>query len=186
MMRELFDTRERPLFGQAIRSRSGALPLDDVARRPRAGASPTEGLDPGEALGELAVFAAGHPQRMMLLGYLLAERSPPAAPPTPELAALVLDAALAITAPAHQALWQAARRQRERRAGRRRRRHRADVAARWRPSTGWRARRCDEAADRLADQGHLARTRRGTRWWTRCWPNGSAGANAHRKAKRRP
>src|SRR5215218_6350452 len=68
MMRELFDTRERPLFGQADPLSLGPLPLeevlDDLAARFR-----SEDLDPGEALGELAVLADGHPQRVMLLSY---------------------------------------------------------------------------------------------------------------------
>ena len=58
MMRELFDTRERPLFGQADPLSLGRLPLDEVLGdlEQRFG---SEQLDPGEALGELAVFADG-------------------------------------------------------------------------------------------------------------------------------
>ena len=60
MMRELFDTRERPLFGQADPLTLDPLPLDetlaDLAARFAA-----EDLDPGEALAELVPFAAGPP-----------------------------------------------------------------------------------------------------------------------------
>jgi len=62
MMRELFDSRERPLFGQADPLTLSRLPIDDILteldERFRA-----ERLDPGEALGELALLADGHPQR---------------------------------------------------------------------------------------------------------------------------
>src|SRR5918999_5923248 len=73
MMRELFDTRERPLFGQADPLALGPLPLDE-ALGDLAGRFAAEELDPGEALGQLVAFAAGHPQRTMLLAYLLADR----------------------------------------------------------------------------------------------------------------
>ena len=69
MMRGLFDARERPLFGQADPLALERLPLDDVLAD-LAERFEIEGLDPGEALGELAVFADGHPQRVMLLCYL--------------------------------------------------------------------------------------------------------------------
>src|SRR5919199_457970 len=85
MMRELFDRRERPLFGQADPLAIGPPPpdelLDDLGRRFAA-----EGLDPGPALGELAVFSAGHPQRAMLLSYLLAEQLQAGRPGTAETA----------------------------------------------------------------------------------------------------
>jgi uncharacterized protein len=104
MMRELFDARERPLFGQADPLTLGPLPaeetLHDLAERFAA-----EGLDPGTALGEIVAFAGGHPQRTMLLAYLLAERLDLGEPGTPEVAARVVADALERTAPAHQALW---------------------------------------------------------------------------------
>jgi uncharacterized protein len=104
MMRELFDTRERPLFGQADPLALGPLPVDetlsDLAARFTA-----EGLEPGDALGELVLLAAGHPQRSMLLAYLLAERLAEGSEATPSLAARVVTDALERTRPAHQALW---------------------------------------------------------------------------------
>jgi uncharacterized protein len=105
MMRELFDTRERPLFGQADPLTLGPLPMDETLTD-LGGRFADEGLDPGEALGELVVFAAGHPQRTMLLAYLLADRLVSGAPGTPQTAAEVVDDALVRTQPAHQALWQ--------------------------------------------------------------------------------
>jgi len=60
MMRELFETRERPFFGQADPLELGPLPVQetvgDLADR-----FTGEDLDPGAALGELVAFAAGHP-----------------------------------------------------------------------------------------------------------------------------
>ena len=120
MMRGLFDARERPLFGQADPLALERLPLDDVLAD-LAERFEIEGLDPGEALGELAVFADGHPQRVMLLCYLLAEQLEAGRPGTPETAALVLDEALERTQAAHQALWGQLEPEREGRAGRRRR-----------------------------------------------------------------
>src|SRR3954469_19276318 len=104
MMRDLFDARERPLFGQADPIALGRLPLeevlDDLAAR-----FGSEELDPGDALAELAAFADGHPQRVMLLSYLLSEQLHAGRPGTPQTAALVLGEALERTQAAHQALW---------------------------------------------------------------------------------
>ena len=109
MMRELFDRRERPLFGQADPLPLGPLPLDqvlaDLGER-----FAREGLAPGDALGQLAAFAAGHPQRVMLLCYLLAEELEAGRPGTVETAESVLVKAIARTEAAHQALWSQLRR----------------------------------------------------------------------------
>ena len=160
MMRELFDRRERPLFGQADPLALGPLPIDetlaDLAAR-FAG----DGLDPGDALGELVVFAAGHPQRTMLLAYLLADRLASQAPGTPQTASEVVADALARTQPAHQALWQ--------QLGRSERVVLAAVADGTPPTSRALADEhrlargtLDAAAARLADQGHLIRTPRGS------------------------
>jgi hypothetical protein len=161
MMRELFDTRERPLFGQADPLALGPLPidetLDDLAARFAA-----EELDPGAALGELVVFAAGHPQRTMLLAYLLADRLAAGADGTPQTAAEVVDDALARTQAAHQALWQ--------QLGRSERVVLAAVADGVAPASRALAAEhhlargtLDAAAARLADQGHLIRSPRDSR-----------------------
>src|SRR3954466_9426602 len=105
MMRELFDARERPLFGQADPLALERLPIEDTLEDLGARFA-GEGLDPGAALGELVVLAAGHPQRTMLLAYLLADRLATRAPGTPRPGAEVVEAALARTQPARQALWQ--------------------------------------------------------------------------------
>jgi hypothetical protein len=161
MMRELFDTRERPLFGQADPLALGPLPIDetlgDLAARFAA-----EELDPGAALGELVVFAAGHPQRTMLLAYLLADRLAAGADGTPQTAAEVVDDALARTHAAHQALWQ--------QLGRSERVVLAAVADGVAPASRALAAEhhlargtLDAAAARLADQGHLIRSPRDSR-----------------------
>ena len=161
MMRELFDTRERPLFGQADPLSLGRLPLDEVLAdlEQRFG---SEQLDPGEALSELAVFADGHPQRVMLLSYLLAEQLGAGRPGTAETAALVLDDALERTQAAHQALWsQLSRSEKVVLAGA------ADgvaPASRALAAEHRLARQTlHEAADRLVDQGHLIREEAGVR-----------------------
>lgn len=72
LMRELFDNRERPLYGQARPLELGPLPLDetltDVSRLFRDG-----GLDPGDVLVPLVAAGEGHPQRTALLMHHLFE-----------------------------------------------------------------------------------------------------------------
>jgi uncharacterized protein len=104
MLRELFDRRERPFFGQADPVALDPLPVDEVLTD-LATRFADEHLDPGDALGELAAFAAGHPQRTMLLCYLLSDRLVEGADPTPSLASEVISDAVQRTEPAHQALW---------------------------------------------------------------------------------
>jgi uncharacterized protein len=161
MMRELFDTRERPLFGQADPLTIGPLPPDETISD-LAGRFDAEGLDPGPALGEVAVFAAGHPQRTMMLAYLLADALAAGEPATPALAARVVDDALERTRPAHQALWQGL--------GRTERVVLAATADGIAPTSrslatehGLGRQTLDAAADRLVDQGHLIRIPRASR-----------------------
>ena len=161
MMRGLFDVRERPLFGQADPLALGRLPFED-ALADLSERFQSEGEDPGEALGELAVFADGHPQRVMLLCYLLAEQLAAGRHATPETASLVLDDALERTQAAHQALWsQLSRSEKVVLAGA------ADgvaPASRALASEHRLARQTlHEAADRLVDQGHLSREQTGVR-----------------------
>jgi uncharacterized protein len=161
MMRELFDTRERPLFGQADPLPLDPLPIDETLGDLGARFA-GEGLDPGAALGELVVLAAGHPQRTMLLAYLLADRLATRAPGTPQTAAEVVDDALERTQPSHQALWQ--------QLGRSERVVMAAVADGIPPTSRALAAEhklargtLDAAAARLADQGHLIRSPRDSR-----------------------
>jgi uncharacterized protein len=161
MMRRLFDKRERPLFGQADPLPLGPLPLDhvlaDLAERYAA-----EDLDPGDALAELAVFAGGHPQRVMLLAYLLAEQLETGRAGTLETAASVVDDAIERTKAAHEALWSQLRRSE--------RIVLAGVADGVPPASPALAEEHElgrntlhEAAERLADQGHLVREPNGMR-----------------------
>lgn len=161
MMRELFDRRERPLFGQADPLALGPLPLDpllaDLAER-FAG----ENLDPGEALGELAVFAGGHPQRVMLLCYLLAEQLDAGRPGTLETAEIVIQAAIERAQPSHEALWSQLRRSEKVVL--------AGVADGLPPTSPALAdehqlgrNTLHDAAERLVDQGHLTREPKGMR-----------------------
>jgi hypothetical protein len=161
MMRELFDRRERPLFGQADPLALDPLPIEetmsDLAQR-----FADEQLDPGDALADLIVLAAGHPQRTMLLAYLLADRLATGATGTPHLATEVVEDALARTQPAHQALWQ--------QLGRSERVVLAAVADGIPPTSRPLAAEhqlargtLDAAAARLADQGHLIRSPRDSR-----------------------
>lgn len=158
MMREIFDSRERPLFGQAMPLTLGPLPTDLVAAE-LASRFAAERLDPGAALGPLVVFAEGHPQRSMLLAYLLAERLANEQPPTPALADDVIDEAIRITEPAHQAVWQSlSARERAALAAAAdgiapTSQHLADQHGVARSTLG-------AAADRLADHGHLIRAPR--------------------------
>jgi hypothetical protein len=161
MMHALFDRRERPLFAQADPLELGRLPfddtVDDLGRRFAA-----EGQDPGEALAELVAFAGGHPQRTMLLAYLLSERLAEGASGTPALAAEILTDAIARTRSAHQALW-----------GQLERSERvllAAVADGTAPTSralaaehGVAHSTLARASDRLTDQGHVVRDERGTR-----------------------
>jgi hypothetical protein len=158
LMRELFDTRERPLFGQADPLRLGELPLEETVADLGARFA-AEGLDPGEALAALAGFAAGHPQRTMLLAYLLADALHDGAPAE---ATAVLNAALARTEPVHRATWQGL--------GTTERIVLAAVADGTAPTSRALAAEHDmsrnalsAAADRLADHGHLLRRPRDSR-----------------------
>jgi uncharacterized protein len=155
MMRELFDTRERPLFGQADPLTLEPLPLEETLADLGARFD-AEDLDPGEALAALVTFAEGHPQRTMMLAYLLADRLAAGDDATPALAGDVIADALQRTAPAHQALWS--------QLGRTERVVLAAVADGIAPTSRALAtehrlarRTLDVAAGRLADQGHLIR-----------------------------
>jgi hypothetical protein len=150
------------LFGQADPLSLGPLPADDVLSD-LAARFAAEGLDPGPALPELAGFARGHPQRVMLLSYLLAEQlTDGGRPGTLETAALVLDDALMRTRAAHQALWsQLSRSEKVVLAG---------VADGLAPGSRSLAREhrlsrqaLHDAGERLADQGHLTREARSVR-----------------------
>ena len=75
MMRELFDTSTRPLYGQAEPLRLGPLADADVASYVEERFRLT-GRSAGDVLSALIGFARGHPQRSMLLAYRLWEETP--------------------------------------------------------------------------------------------------------------
>ena len=76
LMEQLFEDRDRPLYGSAVPMRLGRLAPEDV------GAYVAErfeesGRGVGDALGPLLQSAAGHPQRAMLLAHRLWAVVPP-------------------------------------------------------------------------------------------------------------
>lgn len=75
MMKQLFETKDRPMYGSAVPLRLGRLASDEIATyisdRFRAG-----GRAVGEALNPLLDSAKGHPQRSMLLAHRLWEEVP--------------------------------------------------------------------------------------------------------------
>jgi hypothetical protein len=75
MLSELFDRRERPLYGQARRVALGPLPEADVASYIAERFDRTR-RDPGRALAYLVRLARGHPQRTMLLAHHLWSATP--------------------------------------------------------------------------------------------------------------
>jgi hypothetical protein len=70
LMRELFDEKERPLYGQAVPMRLGRLADADIAAYIVERFRET-GRSVGEALNPLLEAAHGHPQRTMLLAHRL-------------------------------------------------------------------------------------------------------------------
>jgi hypothetical protein len=78
LMRELFDDKERPLYGAAVPMRLGRLADADIAARIVDRFRET-GRSVGEALNPLVAAAQGHAQRAMLLAYRLWEEVEPEA-----------------------------------------------------------------------------------------------------------
>jgi hypothetical protein len=76
LMRELFEHRERPLYGQAVPLRLGRLADADIAAY-IIGRFRETGRSVGEAPNPLLVAAQGHPQRAMLLAHRLWEEVEP-------------------------------------------------------------------------------------------------------------
>ncbi len=73
LMKQLFENRERPLYGSAVPMRLGRLPQADLAAYV-ANRFAQSGRDVGEALNPLLGAADGHPQRSMMLAYHLWEQ----------------------------------------------------------------------------------------------------------------
>jgi uncharacterized protein len=76
LMRELFEDKERPLYGSAVPMRLNRLPDADIAAYIVARFRDT-GRSVGDALNPLVGTAHGHPQRAMLLAHRLWEEVEP-------------------------------------------------------------------------------------------------------------
>ena len=70
MMRQLFERKDRPLYGSAVPMRLGRLANEDIAVYVSERFT-SSGRSAGEALGPLLDAAKGHPQRAMLLAHRL-------------------------------------------------------------------------------------------------------------------
>ncbi len=70
MMRQLFERKDRPLYGSAVPVRLGRLTDSDIAAYVSE-RFVTTGRSAGEAIGPLVAAARGHPQRAMLLAHRL-------------------------------------------------------------------------------------------------------------------
>jgi uncharacterized protein len=83
LMRLLFETKDRPLYGSAVPMRLGRLADGDIAAYVAARFEAT-GRTVGEALNPMLAAAQGHPQRAMLLAHRLWEEVHPEAGATLE------------------------------------------------------------------------------------------------------
>ena len=104
LMRELFEAKERPLYGQAVPMRLGRLADADIApyviERFRA-----SGRSAGEVPNALLSVARGHPQRTMLLAHRLWAEVEPGATATLADWAAARQAALTELQPEFDAHW---------------------------------------------------------------------------------
>jgi hypothetical protein len=75
LMKQLFETRDRPLYGSAVPMRLHRLADGDIAEYITGRFARTE-RGVGEALNPLVAAAKGHPQRAMLLAHRLWEEVP--------------------------------------------------------------------------------------------------------------
>ena len=73
LMKQLFENRDRPLYGSAVPMRLGRLRDEDIAGYVAERFAQT-GRGVGEALGPLLETAQGHPQRAIMLAYHLWEQ----------------------------------------------------------------------------------------------------------------
>jgi hypothetical protein len=104
MMRELFDEKGRPLYGQAEPLRLGRLADGDVARYIVERFEAT-GRSVGDVLSALLATAAGHPQRAMLLAHRLWDEVEPGGTADDEAWLAALARTKAQTAAEFEALW---------------------------------------------------------------------------------
>jgi hypothetical protein len=104
LMRQLFEERERPLYGQAVPMRLERLADADIAAYV-ADRFRSSGRSVGEALNPLIASAKGHPQRAMLLAHRLWREVEPGAAGTLGDWNAAHEAALAELQPEFDAHW---------------------------------------------------------------------------------
>jgi hypothetical protein len=104
LMRELFEEKERPLYGQAVPMRLGRLADADIAAYIVERFRETD-RSVGEALNPLLGAAKGHPQRTMLLAHRLWELVQPGESGTLESWSQAHAAALKELQPEFDANW---------------------------------------------------------------------------------
>ena len=105
LMQELFGTKERPLYGQAVPMRLGRLADADIAGHIVDRFKQTNRAA-GECVAPLVATAAGHPQRAMLLAYRLWEEIPAGATGSLPNWEAALDRTLRELEPEFEARWQ--------------------------------------------------------------------------------
>lgn len=105
LMQELFGTKERPLYGQAVPMRLGRLADADIAGYIVDRFKQTNRAA-GECVAPLVATAAGHPQRAMLLAYRLWEEIPAGATGSLPNWEAALDRTLRELEPEFEARWQ--------------------------------------------------------------------------------
>ena len=103
MLRSIFADRARPLYGQAEQLVLSGLD-DVVVVEMITGKFSATGRDPGEALEALVALAAGHPQRVAVLGDALWHATPEGSTADLTNWAAALDAALRMADPEFRAL----------------------------------------------------------------------------------
>ena len=104
MMQQLFELKDRPLYGSAVPMRLGRLRDEEIAEYV-SGRFQQTGRATGEALGPLLQSAKGHPQRAMLLAHRLWNEVSPGAPATLDDWRRAHTAALAELEPEFDAQW---------------------------------------------------------------------------------
>lgn len=104
LMKQLFENKDRPLYGSAVPMRLGRLENADIAEYVADRFTKT-GRGVGEALGPLLETAKGHPQRAIMLAHYLWERVPNGETATLEHWELAHKAALSELEPEFDARW---------------------------------------------------------------------------------
>jgi uncharacterized protein len=104
LMKQLFEHKERPLYGSAVPMRLGRLADPDIAGYVADRFTASDRVV-GEALGPLLEAAQGHPQRAIMLAYHLWEQVPAGETGTLEAWDRAHAAALAELRPEFDALW---------------------------------------------------------------------------------